>query len=936
MDPELYRDIVETSPDGIWVFDLDGRTVYANQALAAMYGVSRREFVRLTVADTLDEEGRAQFAAHLEDLRRGVLNDGPVESQFIAADGSHTWVEVLESGLRAPDGTLTAVLHRISDVSERRATLHELMASRARLDEAQRIARIGSWEWDYERRVLVGSTGLQEIYGWTPDEEPGDFEGFLDRVHPEDRDEVLQAIADADGGDSFVFVARLQAAHGWVWTRGRGVIRRDADGTAIGLSGTHQDITEVKDAEIALVDQVNQNTLMQAVAVTANEAHTLNDVLVQARDLVMLHDDWRRGRAFRVVDDGTRVQPIYLTDQDRLDDLQTPEDAALELALATEAMQRRESVWSEDHLTIAFNVSHAGRPIAVVTIMSDPPLYRHEMIQAMVESVAIQLARVAEREEAQRVVADARDAAMAASRQKSEFLATMSHEIRTPLNGVIGLNDLLRRTRLDEEQQRLAAGVQVASQALLSVINDVLDFSKIEAGRLELEQRDFEVRPLLEQVESVLGESARSKGVRLDIRCEPEVPLALCGDQTRLAQVLSNLLSNAVKFTDAGSVTATAGAHTQGDRTQLRIEVRDTGIGIAPDEVPGLFAPFTQADSSTTRLYGGTGLGLAISKEIVEALGGEISFSPNVPQGSVFTFTAWLSNVLIGTPETTPLVGPMAPAVANPHGRRVLVVEDNEVNQMVAAGLLEAMGYAVEVAGDGVQALEVLELQDFDAVLMDVQMPIMDGYTATRTLRGREEAGHRVPVIAMTAAAIDGERDRCLDAGMDDFLTKPVDPAALAQTLLRWTGGVPQSARVGDDDLVLPPTSPIDGLDVERLDMLRDLDVGNTAYLDRAIGNFSRNSVAAVDTIRGHIDDGDADLMRQAAHKLAGSALNLGVQGSAAAARQLEWLGDAGTTDGALALLPELERALEEGRTLLSTYQATYAPPGDPAGQRSD
>jgi PAS domain S-box-containing protein len=931
MDQELYRDIVETSPDGIWVFDLEGRTVYANHALAAMYGVSRREFVRLSVADTLDQDGREQFAVHLEGLRRGELNTGPVESQFIAVDGSRTWVEVLESGLRAPDGTLSAVLHRISDVSERRATLHELMASQARLDEAQRIARIGSWEWDYERGEISGSTGLQEIYGWASEEEPHNVEELLERVHPEDRGAVLQAISDADGGESFVFVARLLGADGWVWTRGRGVIRRDAAGKAVGLSGTHQDITEVKAAELALVDQVNQNTLMQAVAVTANEAHTLSDVLVQAKDLVLLHDDWRRGRAFRVVDDGTRVQPIYLTEEDRLADIETPEDATLEVALATEAMLRRESVWSEDRLTIAFNVSHAGRPIAVVTIKSDPPLHRHEMIQAMVESVAIQLARVAEREEAQRVVADARDAAMAASRQKSEFLATMSHEIRTPLNGVIGLNDLLRRTPLDDEQQRLAAGVQVASQALLSVINDVLDFSKIEAGKLELEQRDFEVRPLLEQVESVLGESARSKGVQLVVKCKPEVPLALCGDQTRLAQVLSNLLSNAVKFTDAGSVTATAGAHTRGDRTQLRVEVRDTGIGIAPDEVAGLFAPFIQADSSTTRLYGGTGLGLAISKEIVEALGGEISFAPNVPQGSVFTFTASFSNVLIGTPEATPPLGPPAPAVASPHGRRVLVVEDNEVNQMVAAGLLQAMGYSVEVAGDGVKALEVLERQEFDAVLMDVQMPTMDGYTATRTLRGREGGERRIPVIAMTAAAIDGERERCLEAGMDDFLTKPVDPAALAHTLLRWTGGVPEEAPVGDDGLVLPPTSPIDGLDVERLDMLRDLDVGNTDYLDRAIGNFSRNSVAAVATIRGHIAGGDADLMRQAAHKLAGSALNLGVQGTAAAARQIEWLGDAGTTDGALNLVPDLERALEEGRVLLRTYQATYAPPGTSA-----
>ena len=926
MDPELYRDIVETSADGIWVFDLDGHTIYANAALAAMYGVPRREFVLLDVVDTLDEPGRVQFAEHLAALRRGELNDGPVESQFVAKDGTCTWVEVLESGLHAPDGPLTAVLHRITDVSERRATIDELVASRVRLDEAQRIARVGSWEWDYDRAEIVSSTGLEQIYGWAPDEVPRTYDQFLGVVHPDDRQAVEDAIAQGDeGADSFVWIARLKGKQGWVWTRGRGIIRRDADGVAIGLSGTHQDITEVKEAELALVDQVNQNVLMQAVASASNEAHTLHDVLVQANDLVLLHDDWRRARAFDVVDDGSRVEPVYFSEADRLLDLETPEETAQELALANEALRRAESVWSEDRLTIAFNVGYAGVPAAVITITSDPPLFRHQMIEAMVEAVALQLGRVAEREEAQRVVADARDAAMEASRQKSEFLATMSHEIRTPLNGIIGLNDLLTRTSLDDNQRRLAAGVQVASRALLSVINDVLDFSKMEAGRLELEEVDFEVRPLLDEVVSVLAESARARGVTLEATCDDTVPVALSGDPTRLAQVLSNLLSNAVKFTDEGGVTATVTATSENDRTKLLVRVCDTGIGIAPEQVPGLFAPFTQADSSTTRLYGGTGLGLAISKEIVEALGGHIAYTPHEPHGSVFTFTASFSNALQGLPESPRDRTEAEPGSAAAGGVRVLVVEDNEVNQMVAVGLLEAMGYVVEVAADGELALEALRERSFDAVLMDVQMPRLDGYAATRALRALEGDGRRTPVIAMTAAAVEGERERCLAAGMDDFLTKPVDAGALSAALTRWTVLAPSEPRVGDDERVLPPTAPIVGLDVERLDMLRDLDPGNTDYLDRAIGNFSRNSVAAVETIREHILAGDADKMRQASHKLAGSALNLGVQSSAAAARQIEWLGDAGTTQGALEMVPALEEALEEGRALLRTYQATYS-----------
>ena len=922
--PELYRDIVETSPDGIWVFDLKGATIYANAELARMYGVAREELAGVTVFDTLDEPGRLQFAEHLEDVRRGELNEREVECQFVRHDGSHTWILVRESALRGPDGAITAILHRISEFTDRRATMNELVASRERLDEAQRIARVGSWEWDVVADDITASRWLTEIYGLTAQTFPRTYERFLAMVHPDDRTLVEEAVGQAaENGSDFVFVARVRGADDWIWTRGRGIVRRDEAGAVVSMSGTHQDVSEVKDAEIALLDLLRQNVLLQAVASAANEAHTLTDVLNQAGSLVLLHDDWRRARGFTVAEDG-RLVPLYVNDADREADLSTPEETAGELRLATEAYRSRASVWSEDRLTIAFNVMHDDVVRAVVTIASDPPLYRHQMIQDMVESMALQLGRVAEREHNQRVLADARDDAMEASRQKSEFLATMSHEIRTPLNGVIGLNDLLNRTPLTADQQRLSAGMQVASRALLSVINDVLDFSKIEAGRLELEHVDFELRPLLEQVASLIVGPAREKGIDLSVHCDDSVPEGLSGDPTRLAQVLSNLLSNAVKFTEEGEVRVQVHAAAHEDGVLLTVQVSDTGIGVAPEEVPGLFAPFTQADSSTTRLYGGTGLGLAISREIVEALGGSISYAPHSPSGSVFSFTALLA-VASGVPRAVARVGP-APGDAGDHrGQRVLVVEDNEVNQMVAGGLLESMGYTVALADDGLAALEVLAQRSFDAVLMDVQMPRMDGYAATRALREREGAGRRTPVIAMTATAVEGERARCLDAGMDDYLTKPVDPAALADALARWTGKPHEEAPVSDDEVVLPPTPPIDGLDVERLDMLRDLDPGDTTYLDRAIGNFRANSVTAVDPRRAPVLADDADAMRQAAHKLAGSALNLGVVRSAAAARALEWLGDAGTTEGALELVGPLVAALHEGRELLDSYQATYA-----------
>ena len=1055
----LYRDIVETAPDGIWVFDLEGRTLYANPAIARMYGCDESELADLTVFDTLDELGRQQFSAHLRDLRRGVVNTTDVEVQFVRRDGTPHWVLLRESALLAPDGSLTGVLHRISDYSARRSIVEELTRSRRQLAEAQRIARIGSYDWDLVQGVITGSDELYALYGRARESFGGTYPDFLDMVHPNDRAAVDDAVQAAlAGADEFVFVARVQGEHDWVWTRGRGVCVRDAEGTPVSISGTHQDITEAKQAEEALEDSSAQNALLQAVAVAANEARRLEDVLTHARSLVLLHDDWQRARGFLPATDSSGVVALHVSEEDRAVDAETPETSALELRLANRAFRERASVWDDDRLTIAFPVSLGDEVCAVITITSAPPLYRHAMIQAMVEQVAVQLGRVAERERAETELAAARDQAMEASRQKSEFLATMSHEIRTPLNGVIGLNDLLLRTRLDAEQQRLSSGVQVASRALLSVINDILDFSKIEAGRLELEHLDFEVRPVFDQVAGVLGQAARAKGLELMISCHPDVPETLAGDPTRLAQVLTNLGSNAVKFTERGEVfvRATAAPASSGG-TLLRVEVEDTGVGLPDVDAHQLFDPFTQADTSTTRVYGGTGLGLAISREIVEALGGEIGMRARAGGGSVFWFTAhfdaptggrsdpederarsvlrdkrvlvvddnehnrqivseqlarWrvrpleaadadtalgllrsaaaerdpvhgvlldlamphrdgldlaeeirrepglaelpllmLTSVSAPDPDRVRVAGvaevltkpvlagalraallrrlaaavpqaatertsaaePATARASDGHRSRILVVEDNPVNQLVAEGMLSALGHAVTTADDGLAALELLQDETFDAVLMDVQMPRLDGYAATREIRARAGVGPRIPVIAMTAAAVEGERERCLAAGMDDFLTKPVDLATLTAVLDTW---LPQATSA--------PATAAAGLDLDRIDELRDLDPGDTTYLDRAIGNFVANSPGTLAAIREACATGDAATLRQVAHKLAGGALNLGVTPAGRIAQQIELVADTGSTAAAAELVEQLDAALAEGRAAVLAYQASY------------
>jgi signal transduction histidine kinase/CheY-like chemotaxis protein len=558
-----------------------------------------------------------------------------------------------------------------------------------------------------------------------------------------------------------------------------------------------------------------------------------------------------------------------------------------------------------------------------MVISACSPFERHAMLRSMVDQVADQLERVVERELAATELAAARDAAMEASRLKSEFLAMMSHEIRTPMNGVIGLNEVLLRTDLDEHQHRLARGVQVAGQSLLGLINDLLDFSKIEAGELELEVVDFDVAPVFEQAAAILSAHASDKELELRVDLADDVPPRLVGDPIRFGQIVSNLMSNAVKFTGKGGVTARASvADRDGDRVTLRVEVSDTGIGIAPEVQQRLFEPFRQADASTTRTFGGTGLGLAIVKQLVGAFGGEIGLDSELGEGSTFWFTARFRTAEAGSRSVRRDWASPTPQAPMRRGH-VLVVEDNEINQLVALGLLETLGYTADLAANGEEAVTMALDTKYDAVLMDVQMPGMDGYAASRLIRSQEPEDRRVPIIAMTASAIDGERERCLAAGMDDFLTKPVDTGRLEAVL---------AAHSRDDTAAEPLEEPMAELaempesieppvDLGRLQELLSLGESAVPLVDRAIANFVNHLPQHLEDLHDAVMTGDGLRLRDLAHRLRGSALNLGATRVAAATWELESHGDADTPEQAGPALHELREAAAEAVVVLSDYR---------------
>ncbi len=386
-----------------------------------------------------------------------------------------------------------------------------------------------------------------------------------------------------------------------------------------------------------------------------------------------------------------------------------------------------------------------------------------------------------------RRVRDARQLAEKANRAKSEFLANMSHEIRTPLNGIVAMTELLGRSGLTAEQRDIAAVVLQSSESLMTIVNDILDFSKIEAGGMDIEQIAFDVRATVEDAVRLFEPRAQQKDLKIEFRIASDVPRMTVGDPLRTRQILMNLLSNAIKFTESGRVgveVTRAGDPEHG--LALLFRVSDTGIGIAPEISGKLFRAFTQADSGATRKFGGTGLGLAIALRLVTLMGGSIGMESEPGKGSVFWFVIPAPFVEHPAPAALPKPVESAITATRVPDRRILIVEDNPVNQIVAARALKTLGYAADIAPSGEAALDVMRNQRFDLILMDCQMPGMDGYQTATEIRRREAGSQRTPIVAMTANSVEGDRERCAEAGMDDYVSKPFRISTLERALQRW------------------------------------------------------------------------------------------------------------------------------------------------------
>ncbi len=1077
-----YRSIIESAPDGMLVCDARGTIALANPKLEAMFGYATGTLAGHPIEVLVPEAIRGVHVGY----RNGFLENGQARSmggmnselKGVRKDGSSFSVEVSLSKLPTVGGRGVNVCASVRDITERKEAQRRVQESEQRLDLAMRGGNLGLWDWQARTGDVVTNAIWAEMLGYTQHElaqaYPSHSVCWRSLVHPDDLSATEAAMDAFQRNQAPLYRAeyRMRSKSGeWRWILDTGYpVERDAEGLPQRVVGIHQDITERRDAELAIRNSQRQiRTLVDSIG-----------------SVITMKD--REGR-YQLLN-GTYEKVIGVAERDVLGKTAyefMPKDVADKIAAV-----EKEVMDSGKAITYEETLSGRDRSTARDYMTTKTPL-RDE--SGAVYGICGIATDITDRKQAEQEVLRAKEIAEEATKAKSDFLANMSHEIRTPMNAIIGMSHLALQTNLDKKQRNYIEKVHRSGENLLGIINDILDFSKIEAGKMSMETIDFRLEDVMDNLANLVGMKAEDKGLELLFNAAPDVPTALKGDPLRLGQILINLGNNAVKFTESGEIViGIEKVSEDASGIELHFWVKDSGIGMTPEQSAKMFQSFSQADASTTRKYGGTGLGLAISKNLVEAMGGRIWVESEAGKGSSFHFharfgvqeqpmarrmftadellgvrvlvvddnasareilsamarnfglevdAAWngaqalqmvaqadkralpydlvlmdwkmpamdgvetvrqlreehLNHVptiimvtaygredALGSAQQrgvkldTVLTKPVTAstlleaigetlgkglvvetrssekavthnaAMAQLAGARVLLVEDNEMNQELALELLANAGVEVVLANHGQQALDILAKDsNFDGVLMDCQMPVMDGYEATRRIR-QNPAFKDLPILAMTANAMAGDREKVLEAGMWDHIPKPLNVGEMFATIAKWikprSGEAPntpkfianQSMNTGATAQKSVKTSgaaahagfaALPGID-SAAGLATTMD--NPKLYTRLLVKFRDSQADFAALFAAASSDADSTAAARAAHTLKGTAGNIGAKGVQAAAADLEHalMANAEPADIELLLAKTLQ-ALEPVVAGLRTLDAPVAPSAAPA-----
>ena len=912
----ILRVTLDSMPSGLCVFDENMNYVTFNRQFAEVWGLEPDQVqVGTSAWETayfLAERGdfgdahRNRFVVE----RINAVREGNLSSEVPLADGRVVYARYGEWY----NGYLVGVF---DDVTAQKTAQKILEETQARLTAITENVPIMLALKGLDGRFLSANSIFAEWHETTVDNLIGKTAHDL---IPKDRaDEVAELERKVIESGEIVILEAESVLH--KTQEGRPTIYRlmkfpvrDREGAIMGLGTAMTDITEQKEAERELA---YQKAILETTLETMDQGITmfdekLNVITANSKFLELLKFPKDRFPT------GTNLSEFFRFNAKRGE--YGPGDVEQQVQERIELARKFEPHHFERTRPNGMVIDIRGNPLpnrsGFVTTYSD----------------------VTQQKRAERALREAKLVAEEANRAKSSFLANMSHEIRTPLNAIVGLTGLALKTDLTEQQADYLTKVDMSSHALLGLIDDILDFSKIEAGKMEIEAVAFNLDDVMENLSTMTTARVGAKPLDIQFHIDPSVPKNLKGDPLRLGQVLINLTANAIKFTAKGKVvvnvlpgpSSTAGT---AEKRMLRFEVTDTGIGMSRDQIGKLFQPFTQADISTTRQFGGTGLGLAISQSLVTMMGGEIGVDSTEGKGSTFWFTAEvtvlpddLTKDAASTHRSKPK-DPQSDALERIAGLRVLLVEDNEINQQVAREFLGLAGVTVDIASNGKIAIDMVAATPYDAVLMDVQMPLMDGYQATKIIRA--DTRHKdLPIIAMTAHAMQSEREKCLAVGMNDHVIKPIDPNRLYAALAIWaarSGSRPAKPANKITAADSPTPTPVsadalpDAIQGINLTEARAMMRGNDVILRRLLGAFHANYMDQADEIAALLTDGDLETAVRTAHTLKGVSGNVRAERVYQAAKALDDQLRRGPGEPEVdACLKELSSALDEVRDSLA------------------